>query len=236
MPDRTDAPVTLITGGSTGIGAATVSRLLDAGHRVTATGRDAGKLDALAGELDAGDRLLLVAGDTAEPEHVRQAVDRTVGRWGRLDAAVANAGFSSLGTVADMDPEDMRSMVATNVLGPSLLVRESLPHLKVTKGRIVLVGSVAGVKNSPGSLYSVTKWAVHALAENTRMLVTGDGVGVTLIAPGKVDTPFWETRGGTPEGPVMTSEDIARAIAFALDQPAGLDVNHIQLRPLGQPN
>ncbi|GAA4896432.1 hypothetical protein GCM10023405_14590 [Streptomonospora salina] len=92
-------------------------------------------------------------------------------------------------------------MVLTNVLGPALVTQAVLPHLKETRGRLVVVGSVAGVKNTPGNLYSATKWAVHALAENTRLLAAGDGVGVTLVAPGMVDTPFWDNRGGRPDTP-----------------------------------
>ncbi|MEV7807586.1 SDR family oxidoreductase [Microbispora sp. NPDC088329] len=144
------------------------------------------------------DRLLTVAGDTADAGHVRQAVDLTMETFGRLDNVVVNAGFSLPGTLADHSPEYMRSMVLTNVLGPALVVQAVLPHLRRTGGRLVLVGSVAGVKNTPGNLYSVTKWALHALAENTRLMVTGDGVGVTLVAPGMVDTPSGTTAAAAP--------------------------------------
>ncbi|MBB4932662.1 NADP-dependent 3-hydroxy acid dehydrogenase YdfG [Lipingzhangella halophila] len=230
------APVTLITGGSTGIGAATARRLLDAGHRVAVTGRDEDRLAAFADSVASGtDQLMTLPGDTGEHADVLAAVESTVRAWGRLDNAIANAGFTAAGTVADQDPEAMRAMVLTNVLGPSLVVRECLPHLRETNGRIVLVGSVAGEKNTPGNLYSVTKWAVRALAENTRMLVTGDGVGVTLVAPGLVDTPFWEGR-GLPDRPAMTADQIADCVVFALNQPAGLDINSIVVRPIGQPN
>lgn len=154
---------------------------------------------------------------------------------GKLDNVIANAGFSLPGTLENHAPEDMRAMVLTNVLGPALLVRETLPHLRESTGRIVIIGSVAGVRNTPGNLYSVTKWAAHALAENTRLLVGKDGVGVTVVAPGVVDTPFWDKRGGTPEAaPVMTAEHIADTIVFVVNQPAGVDINHITMRPSGQ--
>ena len=99
--------------------------------------------------------------------------------------AVANAGYVARDTLADGDPEGWRVMVLTNVLGPALLVRAALPALTRSRGRIVFVGSTSGLEHLEGSLYSATKWAVTALAENTRLLVTGDGVGVTLIAPGR---------------------------------------------------
>ncbi|MER5222232.1 SDR family oxidoreductase [Streptomyces flaveus] len=228
--------VTLITGGSTGIGAATARRLLKEGHKVAVTGRGPEKLTAFVDEQAAGTEVMALPGDTSDAADVQAAIDTTVQTWGRLDNVVINAGFSLPGTLTTHTPDEMRAMVLTNVLGPALVVRASLPHLKNTKGRIVILGSVAGVKYTPGNLYSVTKWAAHALAENTRMAVTNDGVGVTLIAPGKVDTPFWDSRGGMPEGPAMTAENIAESILFALNQPEGVDINHIQMRPIGQVN
>ncbi|WP_455360080.1 SDR family oxidoreductase [Streptomyces sp. SYSU K21746] len=230
-------PVTLITGGSTGIGAATARALIKQGHRVAVTGRDADRLAAFADSAGAGERLLTLTGDTSDESHIASAVRHIVGSWGRLDTVIANAGFSLPGTLEDHDPEAMRAMVLTNVLGPALLVRETLPHLRESKGRIVIVGSVAGVRNTPGNLYSVTKWAAHALAENTRLLVSKDGVGVTLVAPGIVDTPFWDKRGGCPEAaPAMSAEQIAEVILFAINQPEGVDINHLTMRPVGQIN
>ncbi|RAG86708.1 short-chain dehydrogenase [Streptacidiphilus pinicola] len=228
-------PVTLITGGSTGIGAATARALLKQGHRVAVTGRGAEKLAAFAASAAAGERLLTITGDASDEHDVAAAVRQVVDVWGRLDNVVANAGYSLPGNLESHAPEDMRAMVLTNVLGPALLVRETLPQLRESKGRIVFIGSVAGVRHTPGNLYSVTKWAVHALAENTRLLVGKDGVGVTVVAPGVVDTPFWDQRGGTPEAaPVMTPEHIADTIVFALNQPAGVDINQITMRPSGQ--
>ena len=252
-------PVTLITGGSTGIGATTARALLKQGHRVAVTGRDADKLaafadsvsasanaanaagaadaDTAAGQAAAADRLLTIPGDAGDPADVATTVRRVLDTWGRLDTVIANAGFSLPGTLEDQDPEAMRSMILTNVLGPALLIRETLPHLRASKGRIVVVGSVAGIRYTPGNLYSVTKWAVHALVENVRLLVAKDRVGVTLVAPGVVDTPFWDERGGSPEAaPTLTAEQIAAAILFAVNQPEGVDVNQLVVRPTGQLN
>ncbi|MEY9874838.1 NADP-dependent 3-hydroxy acid dehydrogenase YdfG [Streptacidiphilus sp. MAP12-33] len=228
-------PVTLITGGSSGIGAATARALLKRGHHVAVTGRDADRLAAFATSTAAGERLLTLSGDAADEADVASAVSKVVDRWGRLDTVIANAGFSLPGTLEDHDPQAMRGMILTNVLGPALLVRETLPHLRASKGRIVIVGSVAGTRNTPGNLYSVTKWAAHALAENVRLLVTQDGVGVTLVAPGVVDTPFWDERGGSPQAaPTLTAEQIAEAILFAVSQPEGVEVNQLVVRPAGQ--
>ncbi|MZE73899.1 SDR family oxidoreductase [Streptomyces sp. SID5789] len=232
----TDAPVALITGGGSGIGAAVARRLLDAGHRVAVTGRGEARLRAFAGELGDPEGLLTLAGDAADHTQVASAVEATLKEFGRLDTVVANAGFATHDTVAEGDPEGWTEMVLTNVLGPALLIRASIDALKQTRGRIVLVGSVAGFVNTPGNLYGATKWAVTGLAENTRREVTQWGVGVTLIAPGRVETPFWEATGGLPPGELLTADQIADSIVWATTQPAGVDVNTVVVRPLGQPN
>ncbi|MEV6768722.1 SDR family NAD(P)-dependent oxidoreductase [Nocardia sp. NPDC051030] len=230
-----DGPVTLITGGGTGIGAATTRLLLDRGHRVAITGRRKERLEEFAAEVGAGDALLTVPGDATDFESVQAAVQATVAAFGRLTGVVANAGLSTHDDLADGDPDQWRDMLLTNVLGPAVLVKAALPALRETQGRIVLVGSTAGVKNTPGNFYSVTKWAVSALAENARVLVTGSGVGVTLVAPGRVETPFWDSReGGAPGGPIMTPDNVAASIEFALSQPAGIEINSVVIRPTGQ--
>ncbi|MFD9561715.1 SDR family oxidoreductase [Streptomyces sp. NPDC059994] len=236
MSGEHGGPVTLVTGGASGIGAATVRRLVAAGHRVAVTGRDQGRLDGFAAELGAGEALLPIAADTTDFAAVQGAVDTTVKVFGRLDHVVANAGFSTHDNLADGDPEEWREMLLVNVLGPALLVKAALPELMANGGRIILVGSTAGIKNTPGNMYSVSKTALTSLAENTRVLVTGAGVGVTLIAPGRVDTPFWSShpQGAAPTGPVMTAENVADAITWALGQPAGVDVSTVVVRPIGQ--
>ena len=235
------SPVTLITGGSSGIGAAAARQLLKRGHRVAVTGRSEERLARFEAEAaesaesrDAG-RLLTFAGDASDFAAVQAAVDGTVEAFGRLDHAVANAGFATAGSVADGDPEEWREMVLTNVLGPALLVRAALPALRESRGRIVMVGSVAGFIHSPGNVYSATKWAVTGLAENVRRLVTSEDIGVTLLAPGRVETPFWERSGRKPDDGILSAEQIADALVWSLDQPPNVDVNTLTVRPMGQP-
>jgi NADP-dependent 3-hydroxy acid dehydrogenase YdfG len=237
---QTNGKTILITGATSGIGAHTARLLLERGHRVTVTGRDETKLKAFLDEAGHPDRLLGVIADAADWEATRSAVTRTVEHFGALHAAVANAGFASGdgartsgATLADGDPTLWPPMVLTNVLGPALLARAALPHLEATGGRLVLVGSVAGVKNAPANLYSATKWAVTGLAENLRMHATTRGIGVTLVNPGMIDTPFWED--GTAPSFAMPPVHVAESICFALDQPAGVDVNTLTIRPIGQP-
>lgn len=230
----------LITGGTSGIGAATARALVSRGHRVVVTGRDKQKLDAFVEQTGAPANLLAIAANASDWEDTRAVVEQTVTHFGGLDAAVANAGFSSADYQKGMnvfedhgDPSLWPDMVLTNVLGPALLAKAALPHLETSRGRLVLVGSVVGVKNSPGNLYSATKWAVTGLAENLRMYATTRGVGVTLINPGIVATSFWRDK--VPSG-ALSPTPVADAICYALDQPAGVDVNTITVRPIGQPN
>ncbi|MFC1410270.1 SDR family oxidoreductase [Streptacidiphilus sp. N1-12] len=230
----TTTQVALITGGSSGIGAATAHRLLDAGHRVAVTGRNADRLKRFADEADAPERLLTIAGDAADHIAVADAVQATLQAFGRLDTVIANAGYATHDALDEGDPAGWRDMVLTNVLGPSLLIRSSLDALKQSKGRIVLIGSVAGLVYTPGNIYGATKWAVTGLAENTRRMVAADGIGVTLIAPGRVETNFWEAAGGAPDDVNLTADQIAEAITWAINQPHTVDVNTIVVRPRGQ--
>ncbi|MCX5052759.1 MULTISPECIES: SDR family oxidoreductase [unclassified Streptomyces] len=236
MSNSTESPVALITGGATGIGAAAARQLLGAGHRVAVTGRRKERLDALAEELGGPEGLLTIVGNASEYADVQAAVDSTLKAFGRLDTVVANAGVATHDTVADGDPAGWTEMVLTNVLGPALLVRASVDALKETRGRIVLVGSVAGFVNGPGNIYGATKWAVTGLAENTRRQVTEFGIGVTLIAPGRVETPFWDGMGSLPPGHLLTADQLAESIVWAIRQPEGVDVNTVVVRPIGQPN
>lgn len=231
----TDSPVTLITGGSSGIGAAAARLLLDRGHRVVVTGRNRDRLDRFTESCGHPEAVLGLTADAADHDAVRSTVETTLKRFGRLDAVVANAGSATPDSVIDGDPTRWREMVLTNVLGPALLIRHSVEALRATRGRIVLVGSVAGFIHTPGNLYGATKWAMTGLAENTRRAVTEHGIGVTLIAPGRADTDFWEVLGGRPEGLMLTAEQVAESIVWAICQPSGVDVNTVAIRPIGQP-
>ncbi|MGI5131565.1 SDR family oxidoreductase [Pseudonocardia sp. CA-107938] len=195
-----DRRVTIVTGASRGIGAATVRELLRDGHRVVATGRDAGRLHELAATLPDDADLRLVTGHAGDPGAVDRTIGTAVTEFGRIDTVVANAGYATHDAFLDGDPEQWHDMVVTNVLGPALLARAAIPHLRRTRGRIVIVGSVAGHVHTRGNLYGVTKFAMTGLAENLRLLVSQDGIGVTLISPGAVRTGFFEPIGGPPDG------------------------------------
>jgi NADP-dependent 3-hydroxy acid dehydrogenase YdfG len=109
-----------------------------------------------------------------------------------------------------------------------------MPALRETRGRVVLIGSVAGIAFTPGNVYGATKWGLTGLAENTRRKVTADGIGVTLVVPGRVDSPFWEPHGGSFPDCNLAPSQVAECIAWAVSQPDEVDVNTIVVRPKGQ--
>jgi NADP-dependent 3-hydroxy acid dehydrogenase YdfG len=225
-----DDKVFLITGASSGIGAATARHAAQAGFRLVLAARSLDKLQALADELGGQDRALAVRCDVTEFSEQEALVASALERFGRLDVAFANAGFGAArGFLADT-PEQWRAMVLTNVLGAAYTVRATLPVLKESTGHILLTGSVAGRRAIPGSLYSATKWAITGMGESLRQDVDGTGVRVTVVEPGMVETPFFENPG---EGRLQ-ADDIARAVMFAVEQPPHVDVNEILIRPTAQ--
>ena len=223
-------PVFLITGASSGIGAATAEHAAAAGYRLVLAARSTDKLQALADKLGGGDRALAVSCDVTEWDQLEALVQTTLERYGRLDVAFANAGFGAARGFLNESPEQWRSMVLTNVYGAALTIRATMTALKESRGHLLLTGSVAGRRALPGSLYSATKWAVTGMGESARQEFDGTGVRVTLIEPGMVDTPFFDNR---PTA-ALEPHDIARAVMYAVSQPPHVDVNEILVRPTAQ--
>jgi NADP-dependent 3-hydroxy acid dehydrogenase YdfG len=223
-----DKPVFLITGASTGIGAATARHAAEAGYRLVLAARSEDKLQALASEVDG----IAVRCDVAEWEDQQALVKRALDEFGRIDVAFANAGFGGARGFENGTPEEWKSMVLTNVYGCALTIRATMAALRESKGHLLLTGSVAGRRALPGSLYSATKWAVTAMGEAARLDFNDTGVRVTLIEPGMVDTPFFEN---PPKMEALQADDIARAVMYAVAQPPHVDVNEILVRPTAQP-
>jgi NADP-dependent 3-hydroxy acid dehydrogenase YdfG len=227
--------VLIITGASTGIGAATAETAAADGWKVVLAARSEDKLEQLESKLG-DDTALAVRCDVTRLEDQQALVRAALERFGRIDAALANAGFGAKRGFLAGEPDDLREMVLTNVLGVAFTIRAVLPHfLERDAGHFLLTSSVAGRRPLPGSLYSATKHAVTAMGEalrqELRQMHENFSVRVTLIEPGMVDTPFFDN----PVTGALEPEDIARAVMYALSQPPHVDVNEILVRPVHQP-
>jgi NADP-dependent 3-hydroxy acid dehydrogenase YdfG len=214
-------PVFLITGASSGIGAATARAAAEAGYRLVLAARSEDKLQALAVRCDVT--------EWADNERIVQAA---LDAFGQLDVVFANAGFGAKRGWLEETPELWKSMVLTNVLGAAYTARAAIPAVKQTRGHLLLTSSVAGRRALPGSLYSCTKHAVTAMGEALRQDLNDTGVRVTVVEPGAVDTPFFENK---PSIRALDPEDVARAVMYAVSQPPHVDVNEILIRPTEQP-
>jgi NADP-dependent 3-hydroxy acid dehydrogenase YdfG len=229
-------PVLLITGASSGIGAAT-ARAAAGKYRLVLAARRLEELEALATELGGAERALGVRCDVTEWDQVEALAAAALERFGRIDAVFANAGFGASRGFLEESPEHWRSMVLTNVYGVALTIRATLPHLlERGDGHFLITSSIAGRIALPGSLYSATKWAATAIGESLRaelrQMHENRGIKVTLIEPGMVDTDFFDNRPGKW---ALQDSDIAKAVVYALEQGAGVDVNEILIRPTSQP-
>ena len=224
--------VMVITGASSGIGEATARLAAAEGFRLVLAARRLERLEELATELGGSDRARAVRCDVTEWPDQQALAAAALDAFGAIDVVFANAGFGAPRGFEASTPEHWRAMVLTNVYGAALTLRATFPALKAARGHLLLTGSVAGRRALPGSLYSATKWAVTAMGEAARQELDGTGVRVTLIEPGMVATPFFDE----PVTDALEPDDVARAVLYAVGQPAHVDVNEILVRPTAQSN
>ena len=215
-----------ITGASSGIGAATARAAVADGWQVGLFARSEDKLNALASEL--GDAALALPGDATDYDAQTAAIARLVDRTGGLDAVYANAGRgTSQGGTEGGDRDDWHGMIHLNILALLWTVKAALPELKKTKGHVVLTGSAAGRMHIKGSIYGATKWFVHGYGGNLAEEMREWGGRCTVVAPGMVNTAFFDEE--KPDK--LQPEDVAAAVMHALDAPARNAVREIFLMP-----
>lgn len=244
MSKGIEGKVVLITGGSTGIGAE-VARLLAArGARVAVAARRTDKLEAVVAEIAAqgGDAKAYTL-DVTDKRQVEAVVAAVVTDFGRLDVLINNAGLMPIRPMSEVNTDEWDAMIDVNLKGTLYGIAAALPRfLAQDSGHIINLSSVAGVKvfAPGGTVYSGTKFAVSAISEGLRQEV-GDKVRVTSIAPGAVDSDLKHSTSGTARDTVLDfykkaipAASVARAIAFAIEQPDDVDVNEIVLRPTHQ--
>ncbi len=252
MNDVLDGTVALITGASSGIGAATAEELARLGASVVLCARRKDRIEGIAaGIVASGGQAMAIECDVCVESAIDQAIGRAVDEWGRLDIVVANAGVMLLGPIRDSRTEDWRRMMDLNVLGMMYTARSSIPALLSAAGTeprhvadLVLVSSVAGRQVRLGSgAYNASKHAIGAFGEALRQEVTADHVRVSLVEPGAVDTELaGHNRPEIQEGMAkrfatmerLAAPDIARTIAFVVTQPRHMAVNEILVRPTEQ--
>lgn len=222
-----DNRVLLITGASTGIGAATARAAAAAGFRVALAARSQEALETLVGEIGEAHAIALPC-DVTDYASQERMVARALDRFGAIDAVFANAGTGGQpGGFSAAPIESWQRIVSVNILGVAYTLRASLEALKQARGHVLITGSVAGRRTIAGSMYSASKWAVTAIGYGLREELRGSGVRVTLIEPGMVDTPFFDD----PKPEALRADDIARAVVYALQQPATVDVHELTILP-----
>jgi len=235
-----DGKVVIITGASTGIGAATARALSKLGCRLTLAARSAEKLEALAAEL--GANALAVPTDITVPADIANMVDKTVAQFGRVDVLFANAGVYIPGQVAEGDPDAWTNLMNVNVDGVLRSVHAVLPHMMAQKsGDILVTSSISGfidIQWEP--IYSASKHAIQGFVHTLRRQVLKDGIRVMAVAPGMVANELWgfyeqaKIDKIVAERGAIRSEDVADAVVFMLSQPPHVTIRDLVMLPQGQ--
>jgi NADP-dependent 3-hydroxy acid dehydrogenase YdfG len=242
----------LVTGASSGIGAATAKALAAQGAVVALLARRADRLQELKTEIEsAGGSALVVPVDVTDAEEVSAAVARSVAEFGRLDTVVNNAGLMRMGSAAEAPLQDWDDLVAVNIQGVLYVTRAALPHLIEAAADsprgvadLVTISSTAGWVARPGTaVYSLTKFGVNAFSEGVRQEVLGKRVRVGVVGPGTVDTEIvthlaapsraaFEQQ--TADMVKLRSEDIADAVIYMVTRDRRVAVNHMLVRAAEQ--
>ena len=240
--------VAIVTGASSGIGEATAESLASRGASVVLAARRADELEAVAERIRTeGGEALVVPTDVTEDDDIDALIAETVDEFETIDILVNNAGVMLLEPLESADRDNLRQMIEVNLLGLMNLTHAALPTMQAQdSGHIVNISSTAGRRaGAKSSGYNATKFGVNAFTEAVRQEVTTDGIRTTIIEPGAVDTelqehiPDEEIKQQIEEGMIesmtpLESDDIARAITYAVTQPQHVNVNEVLIRPTDQ--
>ena len=242
MPEqRTTRPVAVITGASSGIGAATARALTAHGYRLALLGRRVDRLDELAAQLDGP--AIAIAADVTDRDALLRAADQVEQQLGGADVLVNNAGVMLLGPFGSTQRQEARRMVEVNLLGAMTATEVFLDQLRDGGGDLVNISSVAGRTARAGNAaYAATKWRMNGWSEALRQELQPD-IRVTVIEPGAVATELTNhiTDPAAKQGAehlyaqlAITADDVAEVIAFAVTRPRRMTLNEILLRPTAQ--
>jgi len=219
--------IVLITGASSGIGEATAKTLVNNGHKVILTARREEQLNQLVAELGS-DNALAVAADATDFTALENVVTKGIEKFGRLDVAFANAGMgvSAAGTEKG-DPDEWSTMIDINIKALLWSAKLTLPYLRETTGHFILTSSAAGRKPIGGSIYGATKWFAYGFGQNLAEEMSEWNGRCTTIAPGMVNTPFFDE--AKPDK--LDPQDVADAVLFAIEANQRNSVREIYLMP-----
>jgi NADP-dependent 3-hydroxy acid dehydrogenase YdfG len=240
--------VVLVTGASSGIGAATAMQLAKDGARLALVARDASGLGAVAKEVrSCGGEPQTFAADVADEQKIRSAVEEVRSSYGRLDILVNSAGVMLLGPIVNGSTEEWRRMIGINTLGLMYATHAALPYMiEQGGGHIVNISSIAGrvVWSAGAGVYMASKFAVTAFSESLRQEVSDKKIRVTVIEPGIVATKLTQNIGDpTARAQAeayyasikpLNPEDIAAAVLYAVTQSPNVNINEILVRPTAQ--
>jgi NAD(P)-dependent dehydrogenase (short-subunit alcohol dehydrogenase family) len=231
MKQDFEGKVAWITGAGSGIGRALALELARRGADVAVSGRRRERLDEVASEVRAlGRRALAVPCDVTREDELAAAVRAVVDGLGRLDVAIANAGFSVAGRIEALTADDWRRQLDTNVVGCALTAKHALPELRKTGGRLALVGSVAGFLATPGvAAYSASKYAVRAIGQTLSIELHGSGVSCTTLHPGFVESEIAQVDNAGHFDPARVDKR-PRKLMWTSDQAARVCVDALAAR------
>jgi len=232
--------VAVITGASSGIGAATARHLHRLGASVVIAARRGDRLKEMADEFG-NERVAWAEIDIRRPDHAADLFACAVDTFGGVDCLIANAGVGAYGGILDLSDGEIQDLIDTNLTGTIWTVRHAVPHLIARGGDIVLVSSVAGLRGRPDeAVYAATKHGIVGIAGSLDRELRGCGIRVTAMCPGATDTEFAMGRGRTPGMPQLTTmmrpDDVADAIVYALEQPASLRTLVWSMRSMASEN
>ena len=230
--------VIIVTGASSGIGAATVRELAAAGAKLVITARREDRLKELADSLD---NVVAKAGDILDPTLAQALIDLAIEKFGKCDAVINNAGFMTAGTVESIDIEYVCQMARVNVEATYRMAYTAARHFKKKgSGHLVNISSVLGTKIRPtAGAYAGTKHAIEALSEDLRIELASQGIKVTCIEPGLVITELHDRFAVHPKDSLgivdpLSPADVAKTIRYVLEQPAHVSIPRLMVVPSHQ--
>lgn len=226
-----DKPVALITGASSGIGAA-CARVLQDSHRLILVARREQRLKELADALPEARPLVC---DLSEPAARDQLMAQAEALYGGIDVLINNAGIFETGAADAIDEAQMNYLWRLNVNAPLLLTRDALPLLRQSSNAVIItISSIAAVADFPQcSVYAASKAAVEAWSRSLREELRGDGIRVSIIAPGATSTEVWDGKDGFDTSRMMQADDIAAAVRSCVLMPVSASVDKLTLMPPG---